>query len=44
MIGDFTFVDLFSGIGGIRIGLTRAGGRCVYSCEVDKFARQTEPP
>lgn len=39
--GRFTFVDLFAGIGGIRIGLTRAGGRSVYSCEIDRFARQT---
>jgi DNA (cytosine-5)-methyltransferase 1 len=39
--GVFTFIDLFAGIGGIRIGLSRAGGRCVYSCEIDRFARQT---
>lgn len=37
----FRFVDLFAGIGGIRIGLTRAGGECVYSCENDRYARQT---
>jgi DNA (cytosine-5)-methyltransferase 1 len=39
--GVFTFIDLFAGIGGMRIGLTRAGGSCVYSCEIDRFARQT---
>jgi DNA (cytosine-5)-methyltransferase 1 len=39
--GQFTFIDLFAGIGGFRIGLSRAGGRCVYSCEIDRFARQT---
>ncbi len=39
--GQFRFIDLFAGIGGIRIGLTRAGGTCVYSVEIDKFARQT---
>lgn len=39
--GRFTFIDLFAGIGGIRIGLTRAGGSCVYSCEIDRFARHT---
>jgi DNA (cytosine-5)-methyltransferase 1 len=39
--GRFTFVDLFAGIGGIRIGLARAGGTCVYSCEIDRFARHT---
>ena len=37
----FTFVDLFAGIGGIRLGLERAGGRCVYSVENDPHARQT---
>ena len=37
----FTFIDLFAGIGGIRLGLTRAGGRCVYSCEIDPHARRT---
>jgi DNA (cytosine-5)-methyltransferase 1 len=39
--GNFTFIDLFSGIGGIRLGLTRVGGRCTYSCEIDPFARRT---
>lgn len=37
----FRFVDLFAGIGGIRIGLERAGGQCVFSCEKDKLARHT---
>jgi DNA (cytosine-5)-methyltransferase 1 len=39
--GQFTFIDLFAGIGGMRIGLTRVGGRCVFSCEIDRFARRT---
>jgi DNA (cytosine-5)-methyltransferase 1 len=39
--GSFSFVDLFAGIGGMRIGLSRVGGRCVYSCEIDRFARRT---
>src|SRR3954465_9522090 len=38
---QFRFVDLFAGIGGIRMGLESAGGRCVYSVEIDKFAVQT---
>jgi DNA (cytosine-5)-methyltransferase 1 len=38
---QFRFVDLFAGIGGIRMGLERAGGSCVYSVEIDRFARQT---
>lgn len=37
----FRFIDLFAGIGGIRMGLERAGGRCVYTVEIDKFAVQT---
>jgi DNA (cytosine-5)-methyltransferase 1 len=37
----FSFIDLFAGIGGFRIGLERAGGRCVFSSEWDRFARET---
>lgn len=37
----FTFIDLFSGIGGLRIGLEAVGGRCLFSCEINPFARQT---
>ena len=32
----FTFIDLFAGIGGMRIAFERAGGHCVYSNEWDK--------
>ncbi len=32
------FIDLFSGIGGFRLGLELAGHECVGHCEVDKFA------
>lgn len=32
------FIDLFAGIGGIRLGLERAGGRCVFSSEWDAEA------
>ena len=39
--GEFRFVDLFAGIGGLRLGLESAGGRCVYSVEIDKHAQQT---
>ena len=35
------FVDFFAGIGGIRLGLERAGHQCVGFCEWDKFARQS---
>lgn len=35
------FIDFFAGIGGIRLGLERAGHKCVGFCEWDKFARQS---
>ena len=36
---NIRYIDLFSGIGGFREGLTRAGGfACAGHCEIDKFA------
>ena len=35
------FVDLFCGIGGFRIALENCGGECVFSCDIDKYARET---
>lgn len=35
------FIDLFSGIGGVHTGLTKAGMECVGWCEQDKYAQQT---
>ena len=37
----FTFIDLFAGIGGIRLPYQQAGGRCMFSSEWDKFAQKT---
>jgi DNA (cytosine-5)-methyltransferase 1 len=37
----FTFVDLFAGIGGMRIAAQKAGGTCVQSVEVDDAACET---
>lgn len=37
----FTFIDLFAGIGGMRLAFHQAGGKCVYSSEWDKFCQQT---
>ncbi len=39
--GNFAFIDLFAGIGGMRLGFERSGGRCVYTSEWDRFCRQT---
>lgn len=39
--GSFTFIDLFAGIGGIRLGYQLNGGRCVFSSEWDKDAAKT---
>lgn len=38
---QFTFIDLFAGIGGMRIAFERAGGHCVYSNEWNKYSQQT---
>ena len=37
----FRFIDLFAGIGGVRLGFQQAGGACVFSSEFDKHAQQT---
>jgi len=37
----FTFIDLFAGIGGIRIAFESIGGSCVFTSECNKFAKQT---
>ena len=38
---EFTFIDLFAGIGGMRIAFQNLGGKCVFSSEIDKEARKT---
>ena len=38
---SFKFIDLFAGIGGIRIPFEELGGECVFSSEWDKFCQQT---
>ena len=35
------FLDLFSGLGGFRLGLEMAGHECVGHCEIDKFANKS---
>jgi len=46
MVGDlqpnfkFTFIDLFAGIGGIRIAFERVGGNCIFSSEIDESCQK----
>jgi DNA (cytosine-5)-methyltransferase 1 len=40
-VADFTFIDLFAGIGGIRLGFESIGGRCVFTSEWDDWCRKT---
>lgn len=35
-----TFVDLFAGVGMVRMGMEQAGFECVYTCEFDKHKRK----
>src|SRR5690625_2635303 len=35
---DFTYVSLFSGIGGFEQALNKFGGTCVFASEIDRFA------
>jgi len=37
----FTFIDLFAGIGGIRLAYQHLGGKCVFSSEWNDFAKKT---
>lgn len=38
---DFTFIDLFAGIGGIRKGFESIGGKCLFTSEWNKYAVRT---
>ncbi|MBC6442646.1 MAG: DNA (cytosine-5-)-methyltransferase [Rhodobacteraceae bacterium] len=38
---DFRFVDLFAGIGGMRLPFEAIGGQCVFTAEWNRFSRQT---
>lgn len=39
--GDFRFIDLFAGIGGIRMAFEAHGGRCVFTSEWNPYAQKT---
>ena len=38
---DFSFIDLFAGIGGIRYPFQKQGGHCVFTSEWDRFSKKT---
>jgi DNA (cytosine-5)-methyltransferase 1 len=38
---DFTFIDLFAGIGGMRLGFEAVGGRCIFTSEWDDYSRKS---
>jgi len=38
---DFTFIDLFAGIGGFRLAFQNQGVKCVFSSEWDRWAKLT---
>lgn len=37
----YKFIDLFCGVGGIRMGFSRAGFKCVFSCDINEECRKT---
>ena len=39
--GDFSFIDLFAGIGGIRRGFDAHNGQCLLTCEWDSYSQKT---
>ena len=40
-VGDFQFIDLFAGIGGLRMAFEKIGGEGVFTSEWDSYAQRT---
>lgn len=40
-IPQFTFIDLFAGIGGLRKGFEPFGGKCIFTSEWNEYAQKT---
>ncbi|WP_269459495.1 DNA (cytosine-5-)-methyltransferase [Candidatus Promineifilum breve] len=40
-MAGFTFIDLFAGIGGMRLGFESVGGKCIFTSEWNKYANET---
>ena len=38
-MNQLKFIDLFAGIGGFHLALAKLGMKCVFACEIDKYAR-----
>ena len=38
---DFSFIDLFAGIGGLRRPFEEIGGRCLFTSEWDRYCKET---
>lgn len=39
--GEFTFIDLFAGVGGIRLGFQQNGGKCIFTSEWNSWSQKT---
>jgi len=40
-VAGFKFIDLFAGIGGIRLAFQRAGGKCIFTSEWNNWSKNT---
>lgn len=41
IMDKFTFIDLFAGIGGIRLGFESIGGKCIFTSEWNEYSKKT---